>query len=120
MTKKQWKTKIKKSCTEAGVYQPIFDHVIDTLADILEKRDKANEQFENSGANAVISHVNKAGAKNLIKNPLLVAVNDLNSTALAYWRELGLTPAGLKKIDDSALKVKKKDAFSETLGKLFE
>jgi hypothetical protein len=25
---------------------------------------------------------------------------DLNTQALAYWKELGLTPAGLKKIKD--------------------
>lgn len=94
--------------------------MIDTLSDILEKRDRANEQFMASGNNAVISHTNKAGATNLTKNPLLQAVTELNASALSYWRDLGLTPAGLKKINDSALKNVKKDNFTETLSKLFE
>lgn len=115
MTQKRWKAKIKKACIEAGTYKPFFDNVIDTLADILEKRDRANEQFLTSGNNPVISHTNKAGAKNLVKNPLLQTVTELNTSALAYWRDLGLTPAGLKKIDDSALKPQRKDAFSDAL-----
>lgn len=118
MDKKQWKTRIKKACIQAGTYKPFFDHIIDTLADILEKRDHANEQFLASGNNPVISHTNKAGATNLVKNPLLQAVNELNASALNYWRELGLTPAGLRKIDESALKDQKKDAFADALSKI--
>ena len=34
----------------------------------------------------------------MVKNPLLAVWDDLNKTALAYWRELGLTPAAYKKI----------------------
>lgn len=120
MEKKKWKAKIKKACNEAGTYQPFFDSVIDTLADILEKRDRANDLFLASGNNPVISHTNKAGATNLVKNPLLQAVNELNASALTYWRDMGLTPAGLKKIDDSALKNTQKDAFTDTLSKLFD
>jgi hypothetical protein len=33
---------------------------------------------------------------------------DLNTQALAYWRDMGLTPAGLKKLNDAALKAAKK------------
>lgn len=43
----------------------------------------------------------------MAKNPLLVMWDDLNKSALAYWRDLGLTPAGLKKIDEMSLKSKK-------------
>lgn len=51
----------------------------------------------------------------MVKNPLLVLWDDLNKSALAYWRELGLTPAGLKRIDESAMKKKKKDSLAEAL-----
>lgn len=103
MTKKQWKSRIKKACTEAGTYQKYFDSIIDTLAGILEIRDKAQEKFEESGGNPVVMHTNKAGAANLTKNPALVAIMDCNAQALAYWRDLGLTPMGLKRLGDKGL-----------------
>ena len=85
MTKTKWRNKIKKACTEAGTYQKYFDHVIDTLAGILETRDKAQEKFEISGGNPVIVHTNKAGAQNVVKNPALCVVMECNTQALAYW-----------------------------------
>jgi hypothetical protein len=42
-------------------------------------------------------------------------INDLNRDALAYWRDLGLTPAGLKKTDEAAMKQRKKSALGEAL-----
>lgn len=101
MTAKAWKTRVKKNCKEAGTYKPCFDSVIDTLSDVLEQRDKAKEQFEKSGGNMVISYTNKGGATNPSKNPFMLAWNDLNTTALAYWRELGLTPSSFRKITGS-------------------
>ena len=41
--------------------------------------------------------------------------DDLSKTALAYWRDLGLTPAGLKRIDQTAMKEKKKNSLAEAL-----
>jgi hypothetical protein len=42
-------------------------------------------------------------------------INDLNRDALAYWRDLGLTPAGLKRVNEQALKAAKRSALSEAL-----
>lgn len=98
MTKSKWKNKIKKACIEAGTYQKYFDSVIDTLAGILEVRDNAQEKYELSGGNPVVMHTNKGGATNMTKNPALVTIMDCNAQALAYWRDLGLTPAGLKRL----------------------
>lgn len=98
MTAAQWKRKIKKATVDAGTYRNIFDAVIDTLSDVLEQRDRAKEQFLKSGGNMVISYTNKGGATNPSKNPFMLAWDDLNSTALSYWRELGLTPSSFRKI----------------------
>lgn len=118
MTAESWRVKIKKNCEEAGTYRPFFDDVIEALSAILEQRDTAKAQFDKSGGAVVISYTNKGGATNPAKNPFLVAWNDLNQTALSYWRELGLTPAGLKKIDDNAMKPKKKSRLAEALNDL--
>ena len=118
MRKTTWKARIKKACQEAGTYQPFFDNVIDTLAGILENRDKAQKQFEKTGGNPVVMHTNKNGAKNAVKNPALVMVMDCNQQALAYWRDLGLTPKGLKALDDKALQNNKRSSLDDVLADL--
>lgn len=42
-------------------------------------------------------------------------MNDLNRDALTYWRELGLTPKGLRAINDAALKEGKEDPLAIAL-----
>ena len=118
MTKKGWENKIKKATISVGTYKSDFDAVISTLASILEKRDKTEEIFASSGGETVIEYTNKFGATNIVKNPILVVLMDLNSQALSYWRDLGLTPAGLKKINESAMKKQKKSALAEALSSL--
>lgn len=105
MKKTAWKRKIKAACVAAGTYQPCFDTVIDTLAYILESRDNAEATFQQTGGNVLVIHTNKGGNENIVQNPALRLVNDLNRDALAYWRDLGLTPAGLKRIDEKAVKI---------------
>lgn len=118
MKKATWKNKIIENCRAAGTYRDYFMPVIETLADILEKRDNAQDAFEKLGGNAIVTHTNKAGAKNLEQNPALRLINDINRDALAYWRDLGLTPQGLKKIDENAMKQRKKSSLAEALKEL--
>lgn len=118
MNKKTWKKRIVTACQDAGTYRPYFDAVIETLAGILERRDEAQEMFETSGGTVVVRHTNKGGATNLVKNPVLVVIGDLNTQALAYWRDLGLTPSGLRKLNEQALQTRKKSALAEALREL--
>ena len=115
MKKKTWKSRIKKACREAGVYQPYFDYVIDSLAGIMEMRDNAQEQFTESGGETVIEYTNKNGSTNQVKNPALAVVMDCNAQAMAYWKELGLTPAGLKKINEKRLEEASRKEPSKTV-----
>lgn len=101
MTKKKWIQKITLYCQEIGTYQEPFDSIIETLAKILEKRDKIEIKYNKTGKEPVIEYTNKNGSTNMVKNPLLVLWNELNRDALSYFRDLGLTPAGLKKINDN-------------------
>lgn len=115
MEHEKWKRKIKAASRKAGTYKPYFDSVIDTLAGIMELRDKAQDQFEMSGGQTLIQYTNKAGATNMIKNPALIVIMDCNAQALAYWRDLGLTPAGLKRINEEGLKESNKSALDAAL-----
>lgn len=103
---------------EAGTYKPYFEAAIDMLADIMSTRDDALEKFAASGKNTVVIHKNKAGNSNIVKNPALVVITELNMQALTFWRDLGLTPAGLKKINEEAMKGKKRSALAEALADL--
>lgn len=118
MDRKKWKRIITANCKKADTYRDFFDPIIDTLSQIMETRDDALEQYEQSGKEPTIEYTNKAGATNTVKNPALVMVEELNKDALAYWRDLGLTPAGLRKINETALDSKKVDAFAEAMSKL--
>lgn len=103
MTRLKWQKRITEACKAAGTYKECFDDIIATLADIMARRDAAQTAFKKSGGEILILHTNKAGQTNYEQNPCLRMVNDLNRDALAYWRDLGLTPAGLKRINDAAL-----------------
>lgn len=93
---KDYKQEITNACKDAGTYQPYFEAVIETLADLLEMRDDAKDKFIKTGANTVVTHTTKTGAVNIVKNPALVVIMDLNAQAILYWRELGLTAKSYK------------------------
>ena len=115
-SKATWKRKIKAACEEAGTYEPFFELTIDQLAGIMENRDAAQKLYKESGGSPVIEHTNKGGNTNLVKNPALVIINECNQQALAYWRDLGLTPSGFKKLgNDMSSKTKKETSFEDLL-----
>lgn len=103
MNKNDWIRKIKKLMKAAGTYEKHFDPVVMALAEILEQRDHAYEEFVSTGAEVVVEKVSDRGAVNLAKNPRLQVWTDLNTAALAFWRDCGLTPAGLKRINETAM-----------------
>lgn len=118
MKKRSWINKIKAACEGVGTYKPEFDSVIETLATILQERDEAMEQYIETGSNPVVTHTNKAGAKNYVKNPCLSMWCELNRDALSYWKELGLTPSGLRKIDSQGLTKRQESKLTSVLNKL--
>lgn len=116
MKKEAWKKRIKKACQEAGTYRDYFDSIITSLAEILETRDQVKVYYRDSGALPIVQRTNKGGYTNVEKNPILVVYDDMNNTAMNYWKELGLTPKSLKAIDEKAMKTgPKKSTFEDVL-----
>lgn len=99
-----YEKKITEACKQVGTYQGSFRPVISALATILEERDRAYEHFLGAGAEPVVETVDGRGSTKLSKNPRLAIWLDLGAQALSYWRDLGLTPSGLKKINEKAIK----------------
>lgn len=118
MTKAEWRSRIQKACAEAGTYKPFFETIIDELAQILEIRDSAMAQFIASGNSPVVMHKNRAGHENIVRNPALAVISEQNQQALAYWRDLGLTPKGYKTLTGEGIEEKKSGAFEAMLERL--
>ena len=106
MTAANWRKLIKEQTVKVNTYQPSFDLVIADLATILEQRDAAYKQFKKEGKQLMIEKVSDRGARNIVQNPLITLWDKLNVTALAYWRDLGLTPKGLKAIGENSTQTK--------------
>ncbi len=120
MTAKAWKAKISKQTKAIGTYQAAFDSAIQATADLLEQRDKIYQQYVDEGSKAMVEKVLDRGGRNMVENPLLKTWRELQAQALKYWQELGLTPASLKRINESAVKGKSKEpsALEKALMKL--
>lgn len=100
MKKSEWVERIRNDCKMANTYKEYFESVIDTLAQILETRDLIHQQFVDEGSQAtIIVTTDRSAKENIHKNPLIAMETELNSQALKYWVELGLTAAGLKKLN---------------------
>lgn len=117
MKRGAWKKRIIEACNKAGTYRECFDLPITQLSEILEIRDNAKKQFKESGGYTVITQQTTSGPKE-VKNPALTVIDEQDKKALAYWRDLGLTPSGLKKIDEESMKPKKKSILAEALSDL--
>lgn len=116
MDEKGYKRKIISDMRAVGTYRPEFGKTIENLARIYVDMDTAREQFERSGGNIVVKHTNKNGSTNLVKNPFFLAIEGLQDKIIVYNRELGLTPAGLKRIrGETAEKEKKKTGLAAAL-----
>ena len=118
VTKSRWKALILQQMAALGVREPAYDSAVESLAAILEQRDRTYREFQASGGKAALEYTNKAGATNLSKNPLLVLWDDLNKSALAYWRELGLTPSSYRKLTGDAPQKEKPSGLAAALQSL--
>lgn len=115
MTKSKWKSLILAQMAALHVQNDAYVSVVETLAGILEQRDKTFGEFKKSGGKSVIEYTNKGGSTNMTKNPLLVLWDDLNKSALAYWRELGMTPSSFKKMTGGTLVEEKESGLVAAL-----
>lgn len=118
MTAKSWITEIKKQMSLKGVDYSGFGNVIQTLAELLEQRDKLYKQYQAEGSEVMVLYTSDRGQENMIINPLLKEWQNMNRDALVYWRELGLTPAGLKKLNEDSMKPAEQSPLDKVLANL--
>ena len=98
MNKEEWAQILKEQIKFDHNYLPSFETTVGILSEILEERDRVYQIYLEKGAEPVTIFTTDRGAENYKPNPLLKTWQDLNVTALQYLRDLGLTPAGLRKL----------------------
>ncbi len=96
MDKSEWVEVISSAMKESGSYKEKYVPVIETLADILERRDLILARWKKEGCKVLVTKTLDRGNKNKAKNPLLTVLQEHETDALKYWSELGLTPKSLK------------------------
>jgi phage terminase small subunit len=94
----------KENMKALGVYKPEFDVTIDIYAGLVEQYQALEKEFKKT--KFVV--VEKTGySDNSKKSPIVATLENLRKDILSYSNALGLTPSGLKKINDSMKPEKK-------------
>jgi len=119
MKKSDYKKRIKEQINFDSEFIPNFETTISILCEILEERDRVYKLYQEQGQTPVIDYTTDRKSTNPKINPLLDTWNKLNNTALTYLDKLGLTPAGLRKLQGQLQKQEKSTGFSK-LQKLIE
>ena len=96
---------IRAACQGLGTYREELDPATWALAKV-------------EGGIRIVTTVNKAGAEYRQQNPSYTVWLNLVAESRSQRRELGLTPAGLKKLREDAMKAPKKSALAEALARL--
>lgn len=101
-----------------GTYRSEFNPVIARYAELRIQFLVMMNAFYADGCRIVEEQTNKAGYTNVRKTALYLSIETLRKELRDFENDLGLTPAGLTKINDE-MKVKKKvSALTEALKQL--
>lgn len=98
-----------------GTYREEFLPTVEDLAEVLEYRDDLLSQYKKEGRQKYVEKIKTGGIKDIVLNPLLTEWKDADRRILEYRRELGLTAAGLKKINEKAMKPVKRSSLAEAM-----
>jgi hypothetical protein len=112
---RNYKAELKKQMKAVGTYKDEFEIIIDATAKLLADYDDAVDKFKKSGSNIIIKHTNKAKETNTVKNPFYLVIEGMRAQILKHLNELGLTPAGLKKINENGMGNKKESTIAKAL-----
>lgn len=110
--------KAKTSMEAIGTYKPQFDDTIAMYAETKYQYNKLMQEFYSSGCKVTEEYTNKSGATNIRKTATYLALETLRKDIINHESVLGLTPAGLKKINATESKPKKGKGLADALKKL--
>lgn len=103
MAGKKPETVVREAMQSLGTYKPEFDPVITMLCQLKRQYDVLTKQFEEGGY--CYSETTNSGSK---KAPIVVTLEGLRRDILNFYSQLGLTPHGLKKLNEQLLAAESK------------
>lgn len=110
---KTHKSKTKKRMQKLGIYKAEFDPVIEVYADLKEQYDVLTSQFITNDYSFEVE--TNSGSK---KAPIVTTLESLRKDILTYARDLGLTPHGLLKFDETAFTKQTNSKFDKIMSGL--
>ena len=120
-TEKGMRVKIRNALSGLGIYREEFEWEIQMLAELFIRREETKQKFREDGGEAVIEQVNKNGSVYMTKNPLLTEIDFVEKRIIDLAKELGMTPAAVKRVNEAALgkkPVPADDPLAAALGEL--
>lgn len=108
----------KSSMEAIGTYHSEFDPVVQRYAAMRYQFELMNEKWCAEGCKITEEYTNKAGATNVRKTALYLALEGLRKDLLVLENTLGLTPKGLKSINSKQVAAKGGSALEAALIKL--
>jgi len=99
---------VKEDMGNLGTYRPEFDRTIRTYAEITYDYKLLMRQFDQSDDPYVEEYTNKSGATNAMTTAIYSEIKMIRKEMVSVESILGLTPAGLKRINNEMDKGKKK------------
>ena len=115
MSRKSYRDRIVARMMSLGTYREEFDLAIDSLANIMDSRDKAYRMWQKSGGDFYVS-----GEKMDRTHPLLKEWENLNTQALAYMKELSLTHQAMKRRAEASESLKTKTTLFEAMANILD
>jgi P27 family predicted phage terminase small subunit len=108
--KSKLELQVIENMKKLDIYKPEFDLTISIYASLVDQYKQLEKEFKKSK----FTVVEETGySDNKKKHPLVGSLESLRKDILAYSNALGLTPAGLRKINDQANKPKRKQSKLE-------
>ena len=95
ITAKSIKSKVVKQMKDLGTYRKEFEMIIDIFAGMLYQYQKLAQDYADMGYPVTDTYVNKAGAENERKVPILTAMEILRKDILSYSNQLMMNPKSL-------------------------
>ena len=111
--KKSPEAEARISMKALGIYKHEFEPIIKAYGQLREQYDELTRRLEQSGYEFEVS--TNTGAT---KAPIVATLESLRRDILAYAVQLGLTPSGLKKINDASMKPERRSILADALKEL--
>ena len=111
--------KIIDGMRNLGTYREQFLPTIHEYVGMRFQLDYLNKEFYKTGMKITEQYTNNSGATNERKTALYSAIEKLRLDIVTYEDKLGLTPSGMKRINDAEMKGRKKASkLNDTLDKM--